>query len=93
MLAILGLLIALTPFLGVPSSWRLVTTVVLGFAVVLVSLSLRHYLTRVSERLSNQSKANPVYVESVQHTQAIPSPVSYETSRPRSRTRRTKQTA
>lgn len=99
MLVILGLMIALVPFLGVPSSWKMALIVALGIAVTLTSLSLRHYLTRVSERLSQfsktqEQKSSPVYVETPTH---IPSPITtsvgYESEiiKPR-RTRRVKQT-
>lgn len=97
MLVVLGLLAALVPFIGIPSSWKTVVTVVLGLAVMFIALSLRHYLTRVSERLSQQSKnggsaGTAVYVESATPATATSSSVGYEATiiKPR-RSRRIKQ--
>lgn len=89
-LIILGFFIAVIPLLGIPSSWKMVTTVILGIAVALISLSLRHYLTRVSERLRTKKTQSPVYVESV----APDSEKSHEvpSAQPTSTRRRIRQT-
>ncbi len=95
-LIVLGIVTALVPFIGVPSSWKTVITVVFGLVTMLVALSLRHYLTRVSERLSQQSKnsktaGDATYVESETRT-TNHSSVGYEATiiKPR-RSRRIKQ--
>ncbi len=92
-LVILGLAIALVPFVGIPSSWKMAIVVALGVGVMLVALSLRHYLTRVSERLSQHSKNDPVYVESpTQTSEPLPPTVGYESTITKSRrSRRIKQ--
>jgi hypothetical protein len=98
MLIILGLVIALMPFVGIPNSWKMAIVIALGIGVMLTALSLRHYLTRVSERLSQYSKtqeqkSSPVYVETPTHIPSpVPTSVGYESTiiKPR-RSRRIKQ--
>ncbi len=61
-LSILGFLIIITPFMGIPNSWKTIVEVAFGLLIVFTSLSLRHYLTRIQARLHDGTGA--AYVES-----------------------------
>lgn len=61
-LIILGIWIAIVPFLGFPGTWKTVIFIVSGLVVVLLAILWRHELLH-SNGVNVEGKSNGVYVE------------------------------
>lgn len=62
----LGFVIALMPYLGIPSAWKRIIYVSLGLALILAGYQLRRlaYLHSIEDRTTGERKTD-VYVEQV----------------------------
>jgi hypothetical protein len=63
-----GLLVFLTPFLGVPGSWRTVILIILGAAIAIMGFLLRGqslgHAPRIKNSSASRSRSQQAFVES-----------------------------